>query len=107
MSRIIVEGREPHEIKAMEEKHKKEAEAKKKIVAPKAKSYYDIKVECLVPTILIYRVYADDEQEALQLITKKPPIQMKPNLLLKKLIKATVYMAGSSTMKLVKNYMGR
>jgi hypothetical protein len=107
MSKLIVQGREPHEIKDMEEKRKKEAEIKKKTVAPKVKSYYDVKVECLVPTTLIYKVLADDEQEALEMITKKPPTQMKPNLLLKKLIKATVYISGSSMVKLVKNYMVR
>ena len=107
MSKIVVQGREPHEIKAMEAKRKKEAEAKKKTIIPKAKSYYDVKVECLVPTMLTYRVLADDEQEALELIGKKPPTQMKPNLLLKKIIKATVYIAGSSMVKLVKNYMVR
>src|SRR5271165_1497934 len=104
MSKIVVQGRELYEIKAMEEKNKKEAQIKKKIVTPKVKAYYDVKVECLVPTTLIYRIYADDEQEALELITKKPPTQMKPNLLLKKMIKATVYIAGSSMVKLVKNY---
>jgi len=107
MSKIVVQGREPHEIKAMEEKRKKEAETKKKVVAPKVKSYYDVKVECMVPITLIYKVLADDEQEALELFSKKTPTQMKPNLLLKKIIKATVYTSGSSMIKFVKNYMVR
>jgi transposase len=112
MSKIVVQGREPHEIKAMEEKHKKEAEAKKKTAAPKIKSYYDVKVECLIPTTMIYRVFADDEREAMELFNKmskeyKAPTQVKPNYSLKKIIKATVYASGSSVIKLVKNYMVR
>jgi len=70
----------------------------------KQKSYYDVKVECLIPTLLTYRIYADDENDALEQIAKKPPTQMKPNLLLKKIIKATVYIAGSSMVKLTKSF---
>jgi hypothetical protein len=68
------------------------------------KQFFDIKLEALIPTTLTYRVFAETEQEALELIKKKAPNGMKPNLSLKRLIKATVYTAGSSMVKLTKNY---
>jgi hypothetical protein len=68
------------------------------------KQYFDIKVEALVPTILTYRIFAETEQLALEQITKKAPTGMKPNLSMKRIIKATVYFAGSSVIKLVKKY---
>lgn len=78
----------------------------------KVKSYYDVKVECIVPTTIMYRVLADDEQDALNIMNKmmkdnKAPTHTKSNLSMKRIIKAMVYVGGSSTIKLVKNYMAR
>lgn len=84
----------------MNEQTKKQKEQQK----PKQKSYFDVKVEALVPTTLTYRIYAEDEQDALAQIAKKPPNGMKPNLLAKKLLKATVYVAGTTMIKLAKHF---
>lgn len=71
---------------------------------PKEKQFFDIKLEALVPTTLTYRVFAEDEEEALKQIEKKAPTGVKPNILQKKSIKATVYAAGSLMIKKIKNY---
>ena len=71
---------------------------------PKQKKFYDIKVEALVPCLLTYRVYAEDEQSAITEISKKAPIAVKPNLGLKRIIKATVYNAGSSLIRFIKAF---
>lgn len=107
MSKIVVRGREPYEIKEAQEKAKKEAAEKKKVIVPKVKTYYDVKVECMLPATLTYKVLADDEQQALELIKNKAPNNVKPNLLMKNIIKATVYLSGSSVVKFVKNYSHR
>jgi len=68
------------------------------------KKFYDIKVEALVPGILTYRVFAETEEDALKQCEKKTPNGFKPSLSLRRMIKATVYLAGSSVVKLVKNF---
>lgn len=96
MSRIIVEGRDPSEIKASEEARKIKEAQNKKQEKPKQKQYFDIKVECIAPILLTYRVYAFDEKDALEQTAKIAPTNAKPNLSLKKILKAMVYKAGSS-----------
>lgn len=70
----------------------------------KQKKNFDIKVEALVPTILTYRIYAEDEHDALKQIDKKHPISVKPNIAMKRTIKATVFEMGSLMVKLVRNF---
>ena len=73
---------------------------------PKYKQYFDVKVEALVPTIYVYRVYAEDERTALQQITLAiKPTTMKQMHNLKRLINATVYKAGSTITQLTKKYL--
>lgn len=71
---------------------------------PKQKQYFEIKLEALVPTILIYRIYADDEQDAIAQMNKKSPMSVRPNIIQKRDIKATVYDAGSSMIKFIKSF---
>lgn len=68
------------------------------------KKYFTVKVETLTPCLLTYRVYAKDEEEAVALIKKSSPINVRPNVSMKRLIKATVYDAGTSVVKLVKSF---
>jgi hypothetical protein len=107
-SRIQVQGREPAEIAAAEkaaaEKKKEEAKNKKPAPAVKEKKWFDIRLECMVPCIVQYRVFADDEQDALQQMDKKTPSSVKPNILRKKNVKATIYDAGSSLIRYIKNF---
>jgi hypothetical protein len=70
----------------------------------KEKKYFDVRLECTVPCLITYRIYADDEDDALAQINKKPPTSVKPNINLKRAVKATVYDAGSSIIRLVKAF---
>ena len=71
----------------------------------KQKLYYDVKVECMLPATLIYRVLAEDAEQAAELIKGMSPIGVKHRLIGKKDIKLTVYEAGSSMIKWVKNLL--
>jgi hypothetical protein len=71
---------------------------------PKEKKYFEVKAEIIVPAIITYRVLAEDEEDALEQIKKIPPNGFKPNLSLKKMIKAIVYNSGSTMIKLVKHF---
>ena len=67
--------------------------------------YYTIKLEALVPTQITYRVRAKDAEEALTLLNMNAPYsQPKQSLTQMKKIKATVYLAGSSIIKLSKYF---
>jgi hypothetical protein len=105
-NKIQVQGREPAEIAATEKKKKEEAEKNKKLppTPAKVKKHFDVRLECLVPCIVQYRIYADDEQDALQQMDKKTPSSIKPNIFRKKNIKATIYDAGSSLIRHIKNF---
>jgi hypothetical protein len=99
MKAVQVQGRTPEEIKA--DRLKKEAQTKKQPVI-KQKSYFDVKIEALVPCLLTYRILADDENSALDIALKTPPNSIKPNGRARSFIKATVYNAGSLMIKLTR-----
>lgn len=63
---------------------------------PKPKQYYDIKIEAMVPATLSYRVYAEDEEEAQELVKKAAPTQIKYKLASKKDKKLLIYKPGTS-----------
>ncbi len=72
----------------------------------KQKLYYDVKVECMLPATLTYRVLAEDAQQAAELIKGMSPNSVKHRLIGKKNIKLTVYEAGTSMIKWMKNLLG-
>jgi len=78
---------------------------KKQSEDKKEKRYFDIRVDALVPCSMTYRVLAENEEDALKQMDKKDPTSFKPKLIAKKLVKATVYEAGSLMIRLVKNYI--
>lgn len=110
----------PQEIipdKEAEAKRKAEAEAQKKKEArlkkeaedklkPKPKFYFDVKVECLLPATLTYRVLAEDAQQAADLIKGTQPNSVQHRLIGRKELKLTVYDAGSTFIKWMKRLMG-
>lgn len=69
----------------------------------KKKQPYTIKVEAVAPIELIYKIWAEDPEEALKLLASAqlmgPP---KPILSKKRNIKATVYRYGASNIELTK-----
>lgn len=79
----------------------------KKQASPPEKKYYDVKVECLLPATLTYRVLAEDAQQAADLIRGMSPNSVKHKLIGRKEIMLRVYDAGSSMMKFVKKCVGR
>jgi hypothetical protein len=69
------------------------------------KQYFTIVVEANAPVTLQYRVLADDAEQALDLIKTAPlSAPPKPNIFRAKKIKASVYLTGTSLLKLTKNY---
>lgn len=99
---VQIQGRSPEEIKAAEKKKREEEEKKSKPLPQK--KYYDIRLEALVPCTLTYRVFAYDEHSALEEIARKTPANVKPNVSLKRDIKATVYDAGTSIIRFAKSF---
>lgn len=86
-----------------EERLKKEAAAK---LLPKPKLYYDVKVECMLPATLTYRVLAEDAQQASELIRGMQPNSVHHKLIGRKELKLKVYDAGSSMIRWMKNLVG-
>lgn len=87
-----------------EAKRKKELE--KKAALPPPKFYYDVKVECMLPATLTYRVYAETPQQAAEMIRNLTPTVVKHKLIGRKELKLFVYDAGSSMIKFIKNLFG-
>lgn len=82
---------------------KKEAQ---KIPPPKPKYYYDVKVECMLPAVITYKVLAEDPQQAADLIRGKQPNQVQHKLVGRKELVLRVYDASSSMMRFMKKLMG-
>jgi hypothetical protein len=81
-------------------------ELKKKAALPPPKFYYDVKVECMLPATLTYRVYAETPQQAAEMIRGLTPTMVKHRLIGRKEIKLMVYDAGSTMIKFIKNLFG-
>lgn len=97
------EAAETAKVKAEKEKKlqlKKEAEAKAKL--PKPKYYYDVKVECMLPATLTYRVLAEDPLQAAELIKGQSPTGVQHKLIGRKELKLIVYDAGCTFIKFMK-----
>jgi|ERR1700722_11149863 len=104
-NQIQVKGRSPEEIMAAEKKKAdEEKEAGKKKPIKQEPKHFDIKLECMVPCTVTYRILAMDEHDALIQMDKRPPTGVKPNLSKKKNIKATIYDSGSSIIRFMKSF---
>lgn len=97
------------ELKADAEKkalaEKKKEEDKKKLI-PKPKFYYDVKVECMLPATLTYRILAETPQQASEMIRGRSPNTVSHRLIGRKEISLKVYDANSSMMKFMKKLLG-
>ena len=71
------------------------------------KRWFDIKVEAMLPATLTYRVFAEDEFQASEMIKKLQPNTVQHRLIGRKELKLTVYDAGCSMIRLIKNLVGR
>jgi hypothetical protein len=91
------------EQKRKEEIAKKAAQqAIKKLAAPPTKKYYDVKVSCMIPAELVYRILAENEHQALELIKGKNPNSVSHKLHGRKELLIKVYDSGSNIMRLLK-----
>lgn len=72
----------------------------------KPKLYYDVKVESMIPATLTFRVLAESAEEAAGLIRGMNPISVKHRMLGRKDSKLSVYDAGSTMLRWMKNLLG-
>lgn len=76
--------------------------AKEKPKTPPIKQYYDVKVECLLPATLIYKVLAETPQQAADMIKNMQPTGVKHKLIGRKELKLVVYNIGSNIIKFIR-----
>jgi|SRR5579885_2591155 len=100
------EAKRQEQLKKEAEAKKKAEEAKRKLLEPKPKYYYDVKVECLLPATLTYRVLAEDPQQAAEMIKTLQPNSVRHRLIGRKDLKLMVYDAGSTMIKWMRNLVG-
>jgi len=98
MSQIVPQGQAKPPIA-------KEAKKQEKSPPIKAKLYYDVKVECMLPATLTFRVLAEDPEQAAGLIRGMNPSTIKHRLVGRKDIKLSVYDAGSTMLRWMKNLL--
>jgi len=73
----------------------------------KAKHYYDVKVECMLPATITFRILAETPEEAADLIRGAAPVSVVHRLVGRKDHKLSVYDAGSTMLRWMKNLLGR
>lgn len=71
------------------------------------KYYYDLKLECMLPATLTYRVLAETPEQAVEMIKNLPPNSVRHKLHGRRDIKLMVYDAGCSVLRLIKNLVGK
>lgn len=71
------------------------------------KKYYDVKVECMIPATLTFRILAEDPVQAAELIKGASPRSVQHRLVGRKDIKLSVYEAGTTMLKWMKNFLVR
>lgn len=88
-----------------DQKEKKLEKKKEEKPAVPQKKPYTVKVETITPVELIYRVWAETPEQAIELLKNgqltAPP---KPNISKRKNIKATVYKYGTTIIEFIKKY---
>jgi hypothetical protein len=89
-----------------EAKKEREKALKKKAEAPPPKFYYDVKVECMLPATLTYRILAENPQQAAELIKGKHPTTVQHKLLGRKELMLRVYDASGCMIRFVKKLLG-
>ena len=96
----------PEIVEVTEIKKEAKKTEKPKVILPKPKYYYEVKVECMLPATLVYKVLAETPQQASEMIKNLSPNSVKHRLIGRKNIKLTVYDAGSSMIRFIKNLVG-
>lgn len=92
--------------KEAKRKEKEELEKLAKLNAPKPKYYYDVKVECMLPATLTYRILAETPEQASEMIKGQQPNSVRHRLLGRKETMLRVYDSGSSMMRFMRKLFG-
>lgn len=87
-------------------KKEREERLKKLAQQPKPKYYFDVKVECMLPAVLTYRVLAETPEQAADLIKGQQPTGVQHKLIGRKELMLKVYDASSSMMRFMKKLLG-
>ena len=74
---------------------------------PIVKKYFDVRIETWLPATLLFRVLAENPEDVIQIIKGLKPNSIQYNLIGRKDIKLTVYDAGCSMIRLIRNLLGR
>ena len=69
----------------------------------KVKKYFDVRVECMLPATITYRVLAEDAEQAATLLKNASPSHVKYKLNGRKELKLMVYDSGSTMIRFIKN----
>lgn len=97
----------PDETDRIKEPIKEKSKAiVKEAKAPPILHYYDVKVECMLPATLTYRVLAEDPHQASEMIKGKSPNSVQHKLVGRKEMVLRVYDASSCMVRLVKKLIG-
>ena len=73
---------------------------------PKQPTYFDVKIETHLPATLIYRVLADDPEQAVEKVKYIQPTQIKHRLQGRRDFKIMVYDHGTTIIRYIKNLLG-
>jgi hypothetical protein len=87
-------------------KKEREERLKKQANQPKPKYYYDVKVECMLPAVLTYRILAETPEQAAELIKNSQPNSVQHKLIGRKEMVLRVYDASSTMIRFMKKLLG-
>lgn len=79
---------------------------KKQANQPKPKYYYDVKVECMLPAVLTYRILAETPEQAAELIKGQQPNSVQHKLIGRKEMVLRVFDASSTMIRFMKKLLG-
>lgn len=78
----------------------------KKQELPPVKYYYDVKVECMLPATITYRILAETPEQAAEMIKGKSPNSVQHKLIGRRELMLKVYDSGSSMMRFMRKLLG-
>ncbi len=70
------------------------------------KFWFDVRMDCLIPATLHFRIQAENPEEALLLSRHKPPRSIAYEPQRRKALKVRIYEGGSCLLRLAKQLMG-
>lgn len=102
----IVEEKKEKQRLIAQAKKEREKYLKKQANQPKPKYYYDVKVECMLPAVLTYRILAETPEQAAELIRGQQPNSVQHKLIGRKEMVLRVFDASSTMIRFMKKLFG-